>query len=444
MKKFKFFTRLLCVVLVFVLMASFSLHLNALPVLESTDSISFFDSETASILINLYADSDTNFSISNTRPLKDSDGDNAYTVVELSPYGYAIFNNSNTLLVEACFQEGVTSPIPMNNNVNYYYVGPSSFAIKQGVNFVSADDGTLISTQSIQAVSEFEERISVINAQQLNANSLQPQVAVPPISQPITKSVAPSYFSNLNAFGDNILGTCTVISAAMLFGYYEHNIHNGYIADNYTTSASYMSSAGTTEAFHQLLCDYVYTDQEPGGIDPNRATLRLNAYLQSRSLPVSFEYVYPGTVRNTQIKVVELINNNHPATAGFYEELGGDMNHSVLVYGYSYIPATTIRATTDEINYDTLLFRVHYGWLNELDKRDVLLSSSWFKRCGYIIDCTETGTHYNAVDDYTGNNYHSGQYHYFEIRTACCSCGRADSYDWEMRLCNGQYDLEIN
>ena len=363
MKKFKFFTRLLCVVLVFVLMASFSLHLNALPVLESTDSISFFDSETASILINLYADSDTNFSISNTRPLKDSDGDNAYTVVELSPYGYAIFNNSNTLLVEACFQEDVTPPIPMNNNVNYYYVGPSSFAIKQGVNFVSIEDGTLISTQSIQAVTEFEERISVINAQQLNANSLQPQVAGTPIVQEVTNSVAPSYFSNLNAFGNNQNGTCTVIAASILFGYYDHNVHDAYIDDDYTTPTSSTSSAGTTEVFYQLLCNYVYGDSPQGGIYIHNAAPGLNDYLDSRSLPISFLFTSIN-VDTTQTKVIELIDNNHPCIASFGTNYGGDINHSVLVYGYRYYNSPSINlnnTTVAAVNYENLMYRVHYG-----------------------------------------------------------------------------------
>lgn len=259
-------------------------------------------------------------------------------------------------------------------------------------------------------------------------------------------SVGASYFSQLNDHGTNRNGTCTVLAAAMLLGYYDHNICDQYIADQYVTQASSTSSAGTTEAFHQLLCDYVYGDNAQGAIFISEALTGLNAYLDSRSLPVSFISNSVHNVRTTQNKIVSLIEHDHPAIASYFELYGATANHTMVVYGYKYteyndgnisIDAINNNSSnsTDAINYDTLMFRVHCGWGS--GNNDVYYSSSWYSQYGYITDCSESGTHYQVFEKHTINNYHSGNYHYYQRKHVCCSCGNNYSYDWYSVPCDG-------
>lgn len=59
--------------------------------------------------------------------------------------------------------------------------------------------------------------------------------------------------------------------------------------------------------------------------------------------------------------------------------------------------------------------------------------------CGYYYDGTATITaeaHTYGSYSYTGSNYHSGAYHYYEYARSCYKCGSRDAY-WSRITCNG-------
>lgn len=445
MKKTQKLSQFVCICTVVLLLFTFVLPLNASIIAEIGSIGSDFDANAAETLVNAYADTDVTFSISNAKSLKNTKGDIAYTLVALSPYGYAIFNNSNMILVEACFENDSKVPICMDDELELFYVGPTTFAVKEAGKYVSIENNIVISDQSILYASAFENKIcSAENYSLYYGSESQIQASGSPIFY--SKSVGGNYFPNLNDFGKNSNNTCTVLAASILLGYYDYKIHDSYIDSKYTTSASSTSSAGTTEGFHQLLCNYVYGEGEQGGIFISKAASGINSYLRSRSLPVSIEYNSTHSVRTTQNKVISQIEKGRPLIASFSKAYGGDANHSVVVYGYSYtspgsIEFNSINPQANNVNYDTLMFRVHYGW-HDQSRYSLLLSSSWFYQCGYITDCSETGTHYNVFDSYTGDNYHSGKYHYNKRKLVCCSCGEHITYEWEKVLCNNNC-LEI-
>ena len=441
MKRNQKINRFISVCMSMLLLFTFVLPSSASIVAEMGSIGSCFNVNTAEILVNAYADTDVTFSISNAKSLKDTKGEIAYTLVELSPYGYAIFNNSNMILVEACFVPDSRSPISLNDERKIYYVGPTVFALKEAGKYISVENETVISDQTISDANVFESKICSANICNFNnSNTNQTQAIGAPISY--SKSVGGAYFPNLNDFGKNSNNTCTVIAASMLLGYYDYKIHNSYIDSRYTTSATSTSSAGTTEEFHQLLCNYVYGTGQQGGIFIGRAASGINSYLRSRSIPVSLEYNSTHSVRTTQNKIINQIEKERPAIASFGKSYGGDIDHTVVVYGYSYISSgsieyNSISAVAANVNYDTLMYRVHYGWKNDRSKRDVWLSSSWFYQYGHITNCSGNGTHYDVVESYLSDNYHSGNYHYYKQKLECCSCGEHTTYNWEQKKCNG-------
>lgn len=386
-----------------------------------------FDGDKATDWVNAYAGSDQEFSLNKTKHLKNASGDYAYTIAEMSPWGYAVFYDANTRLVEVCYTENVGAPIPIDDKCDYYYVGPGLFAVQEEGSLRSVLTGEIVSTQTLQDAASFENRMNLEESLQMAGGTPADAVATYSSTSVYSKSVGDTYFPDLNDHGENNKGTCTVLAAAMLLGYYDHNICDSYIATEYTTSESTTSSAGTTESFHQLLCDYVYGDNAQGGIYISDAAVGINAYLSSRSIPVTLICNTGDDVQGTKVKIVSLIDHDHPAIVSMAKTYGASVDHTVLVYGYKYI------SSTGNVNYDTLMYRVHYGWSSP---NDAYCSSAWFYQYGHITDCAETGTHCDMFTGYTYNQYHSGNYHYYERKNVCCSCGRI-YYDWDAFPCNG-------
>ncbi len=457
MKKTKFVVRRLRKIMILVLIVSFMLHLSIVPSfgLNVTDVLNVsFDEKLALVLVNLYSNSDTKFTFKSTRILKNSSGDMAYTIVELEPYGYAIFNNSNTLLVEAAFNEDATPPINMTNDLDYYYIGPAVFAVKKENRIISIDDGSVLDEKMLQMAKEFEGRICSVSKDKLvkkiRHTELQMMAAGNPAIQTRYNSVGETFFSNLNDFAVNKQGTCTVIAAMLLFAYYDYYIHSSYISPEYSLQSVPTNSIGVNDEFHELLCDYVYGNNTPGAINIDKASVGLNAYLNSRSLPVSIEHAPTHDHTYAQTKIVEVLNTDRPVIAsmyGYIEEYEGDRGHSVVVYGYRYIIPSGIElnslySVSDEIDFDTLMFRTHFGWKTS-GSNDRWITAAGFHQYGYITSCTETGTHYNAVEGYTGKSIHVGDYHRYERSLICASCGGNETYDWEILPCDG-YCITVN
>lgn len=389
MKKFKLSNRLICCVISLILSM-----LCVTPLLAATSPLYFssvrqFDIDVATDIVNLYAESNEDFSINKFRSINNSLGKAAYILAELLPYGYALFNNSNCLLLEANFSEGSVAPVPLEDENDYMYVGPSTFAVMEKNNLVLTDNGHSLSAQDVQWVVDFESAINGVDKNQLgyvyNSNEIRT-----PISSAIstyTDSVGIAYFPRLNDHGTNTEGTCTVLAAAMLIGYYRHNVNSNYIASQYVTQGSSSSSAGTTEAFHQLLCTYVYGDGERGGISICNAAEGINNYLNSRPVAGRIVANTDKNVKLTQDTMIECITERRPAIASCGKGYGASINHTMLVYGIKYTYRSDVEINSSSlppVNYNSLMYRVHYG--HGSSKNDVWVTSAWFYRYGYISE----------------------------------------------------------
>lgn len=393
-----------------------------------------------------------NFSLRSLRQLKNTQGQDAYALLELNPYGYAVVLNDNGMLLEACLTEDSVSPLTEVNETEYYYVGPSQLAYETDQGLVLKQSNTLLTENSLQSVCRFEDNLQEILISSAGTNDVeQSVVAAPPAHQSYIKTVGGTYFPSLNNLGDNRFGTCVVIAATMLFGYYDANVHPAYVDATYTAEATSSSSAGTTEAFHQLLCNYVYGHPVTGGSNGTsigNALSGFNSYLRDRALPVSLcfadDTIY--SAHGFYNVIAGMLESDHPVIASFNQPNsdGSRLDHCVAVYGYSYVvlgggaELNSATASLPDIDYSTLMFKAHSGWLNSSQSdRERWVSAIWFHQCAYIPDCDATGTHYSAVKKYIFGDYHSGNLHYYKRQLACCSCGVNTGTDWEALPCDG-------
>ena len=443
-KKTRKMNRFVRISLALLVALSLVLPLYAAPILEEITPIPTFDQSVATAVINAYADTETDLTIQATKLLKNTQNEYAYTLAALSPYGYAIISNSNYMLLELCYTEDATPPLPMNSTVDFYYVAPTTFAVL-GEDGLTLSDGTVLSTEAINSVASFENRVSSISAESLGYVAAENNLNViqPPIITTYTENVAESYFVNLHDFGINESNTCVVIATAMLLGYYDHYIYDGYVDSQYTIQSTSSNSVGTTESFHQLLCNFVYGIDTRTAISIDYAVSGINRYFNSKSIPVAFISNTTQGMRVTQDKVISLIDDGRPCIAGYVDTSQSvTVGHCVVVYGYKYFVSESaeLNSTSAElnaVNYETLMFRSHMGIKGSSDYpnySDVLLTSSWFLQYGYVKSCTETGTHCYTVETYLSDNYHSGNYHYYKRQLVCCSCG-VTSYDWVSEYC---------
>lgn len=154
----------------------------------------------------------------------------------------------------------------------------------------------------------------------------------------------------------------------MLLGYYDN-----YICENYVAT-TYESGNGTSEAFHQLLNGYVYGDQPQGGIYIHDAAVGINAYLSARRITACLNPVY-STADAARERVFSLIKSGQPAVASMSTSLGGEVNHSVLVYGVQYDSDTVVSASQ-------VKFIVHMGWGDSYNA--YVTSGGWYYECGYL------------------------------------------------------------
>lgn len=381
--------------------------------------------------INLYADTDVRYSIVNAIHLNGVTNGGGYTLYELAPYGYAITAQDSDTILELCYESNTTPPLPMNDGNTYYYIGPASFAIASESGYTNIGTNEQLNQADVDYIEAFESRFcsSQQNSQYMtNLAATDSSVNVVNVS----KNVAYDYFSNLSNFGYNYENTCTVLAISILLGYYDVHIYDGYVNDDYMDSSSL--PIGTTEEFHQLLCDYVYGDTEPHGIQIYDAAPAITEYLSVQGLPISFNSPRMHNVDSTRNAVASLIDNGYPVVISSNPTLGATMCHSVVAYGYVYSDTVTTEANsispnlviTTTVPEDTL-FRVHYGHHNG-EKYNLLFSSAWFDVYGHITDCIMMGIHNNVIES-TGVVNNSGSVTMYQKKRTCCSCGYI-SYIW--------------
>ena len=383
-------------------------------------------------MINRYRpNDDISFSVVSEKTLYSFSGENAYTYYTLSPYGYAILYNKTNGLMEACYHENAILPIDMTDDICYYYGGPGVYCTLENNTYFNTFDKTYLNAEMVIATLEVEAlaqeyEIQKASAERLDAANSARTMPTEDISVMRTVSVQYAYFSNLVEYGMNQNGTCTVIAAAMLLGYYDN------FANELFVLPMYEDNRGTNENFHQLLNDYVYGTNAQGGIFIHEAAAGINQYLEDRFLSCIF--ASENSSRTAVInKMISELTSGNPIIASMATAYSARYNHSVLVYSVTYDTANPA---------NTAVFTMNMGWHDGTSdgqtETEYVASAGWFYECGYIEStCTshtlnewydfDSYTHHRNCTACTYSESEAHNLHWDSLRGRCTRCGRTVS-----------------
>ena len=297
-----------------------------------------------------------------------------YVFYDLNPNGYAVFQIDSFSLVEACF-DGISTQLRNSLNNDVYYGGPFVFCSKSSLGFTNLFSNELLTEdevlecQKIESQALFLFKQSGAEKRYSDSNILHNNTIFEAGSR-TAYSVGYDYFSSLTEFGNNVNDTCTVIAESILLGYYDN-----YVDDSFVDS-TYRNGNGTTEAFHQLLNDYVYgVGGAQSGKFIHETQNGINNYLSGRTCCAVLNSEY-----STQTAALNCIQTNlangRPVIASMGLSHGALWNHTCLVYKLEYAPDTT--SLTDAT------FTVHMGLHSSIAYNSYLLSGAWLFETGYI------------------------------------------------------------
>ena len=373
------------ILLIAILISVNTININAENLIDIVESQPIY--QTAEEVINKYKTENTQFSVIDTTPLYDLNGQTKFTLYELSPYGYAILLNSTNALMEACYAISDNGNLLTNEDSAIIYCGPNQYLINNNNDYYNLISGDILSQENINKLSIAVN--SVVSNQEnyflenISMNTVSPNVITPPgaFGETVTHTVAYDYFSNLTQYGTNVNGTCTVVAISMLLGYYDN-----YVNDNYVRTV-FEDGVGTTEVFHQLLNNYIYdSPSEQGGIFIHDACAGTNEYLESEkfhSTLVSVNYSQYAAIN----AIINQLDAGYPVVASMGTHLGATYDHSVLVYRVVY-------DSLDPTN--TAVLTMNMGW-QSLNTAAFVANASWFYECGYMIDINHEFS--NWIDD---------------------------------------------
>lgn len=327
----------------------------------------------AEAVINQYApDNTVTYTISGYKMLRSpSGGDLAYTVYALEPYGYAIILNDGYDLMEANYSVGSSSPIDITSPLDYYYGGPDVYYTACDNKYINVVSGNSIVDNDISKIAETENHVRSTSAL-ITGNSLNNSRST---TATTSYFVEQTYFANLNNYGENENGTCTVVASCILLRFYDYFMFDSYVASNYEMGT------GTSNEFHELMNDYVYGTAPEGGIRIRNASVGINSYLDARSINTEMLHVH--TPQTSVLSTMNtLLSAGTPLVASYVNTIpygeDGYENHSVVVYGVQY-------TSIDPIN--TAKYTCHKGWYPEYNA--TVIDGNWFYECGWI-ECSLT------------------------------------------------------
>ncbi len=295
-------------------------------------------------------DDDVNYTIVSQRALVDFDGAE-YTYYKLAPSGYVILFDETNSLMEGCYDYELY-PVAKYSSEVLYYGGPGVLCAQEDNQFVNIINGSICDASAVYEIKNVQASVKNESIQALKNKNLQIGIqnsSIPTSLQNETTveySAGEEYFSELTDFGSNRKGTCTVLAAAILLGYYEEvegDEFNGYAGTNHVTS-----NGGTTELFHQYLNNYVYGFEPQGGIFMADASIGFNHYLADQGLSKSFEVFSTKSIAIQ--KVEETLSGGSPIAVSIGTNHGASMNHSLIAYKIEY----------DSLGSATLT--CHVGW----------------------------------------------------------------------------------
>lgn len=291
------------------------------------------------------------YSVLQMRTLLDSSGTSKYQFVEFTPYGSAIYNTETNLFEEMYFDETV-QPFDGYENNDCYYFGPGNYYYSLNDELKDVETDAVLSESDLASLMNYETRKEAFESSRRTTSSSR-AISFTPVTTTyqVTNLISNrTYFTSLldNSYGYNTTGTCSMIAAAILLGYYDV-----YVDDNFITDA-YRDGYGTNEYFHDLMIAYI--DQDGSGAGSCTEIVNgVNNYLTHRG--VDYDAVGIWTSYTTLYgKVQQQISAGYPMIVIMFESAGATWNHSVVVYGY----VAEYWSGDDELL--SVYYHVHTGW----------------------------------------------------------------------------------
>lgn len=331
------------------------------------------DIQSAEQVINLYStNQEIKYSISSQKTILGISGNSTYTIYKLKPFGFAILLDETNGLMEACYAENAIVPIDMKSDAQYYYGGPGVYCIRQNGSFLNTFDGEFLSFDDVYYCGQLERSASQYELRKSGKIDSKAKFTMTR-SDFSTHTVANNYFAFLDEYGENEHGTCTVIAAAMLLGYYDNFIDENFVPTQYE------EGNGTSEAFHQLLNGYVYGTSALGGIFIHEALPGINAYLTDQTVwarMVSDNSSQTSIINN----IIDNLAGGDPVIASMGTHLGATYDHTVLIYSVTYY---------NDDPAGTAAVRMNMGWgdtINDSGQYNTayVTTAGWFYECGYL------------------------------------------------------------
>ena len=400
MKKTKNALRTLLALL--LLLSLFLVSVSALPAVVSGSETA----GTVDAVINAAStESAIRFSADRAVRLKSfSTGGYAYTMYTLLPYGYAILCDETGALMEACYEESALPPYPVAHLKDFYYGGPLNYFILENGEYRDLCSQKSLSDNELVAFARLDGEVRAFTSVQTEPVVTAQSTSVSLLSNGISYTVQPNYIRNLTNFPVNDHGTCTVISAVLLFSYYDDYVNDAFIAP-----ANELSS--DSEALHTLLVHNVYgSNLHNNGVYIRDALSGFNTYLASRGISSRVRSIYQpeDTARN---KILTELSDGRPVIASMGEGLGATYDHSVLVYGITLGSSGTLSGATLTMHMGSKKFNT----TNVPNYSAYVASIGWFYECGYL-DCP-TGHNYSAWTS-------TGSYSHMH---SCSNCGDTET-----------------
>ncbi len=365
-------------------------------------------------VINSFSNNSITYAVEQFRFLKSISGKSGYEYIlcDLKPSGFAVLTVDNYPL-QICYSDGVNPPISMSDKNVYYYLCPG-FAVRINGSYVNCETNRVVSSDNIQKIAKIEQRI--LESSKSSIDSVNNRSATTVYQVPNSH-----YFDDLVNYGTNSSGqSCLAVASGMIFGYYDFYVNSNYVATQYSQTST-GHSVGTSEAFHSLLCGYIWGNN-PITMKPiSNATAGLSDYLEDRGFPFSF------VTNPIAANMAVMISTRRPVVGTIiYDETSG---HAVAVYRCS-------------ISGSTRMYDVHMGYPNKTSASNwQSLNQSLFGSFGYIEDCMVDGAHTYSYR-YTSRNYHSGSNHYYEKEKYCTRCPvDCGEVIWESRACNNCIEI---
>lgn len=370
------------------------------------ESINSYDE--AEKVINFYKTSDDVFTVIGAKSLYSLAGGAEYTYYELAPFGYAILLNNDFSLMEACYADIEISDVLADTATSVFYCGPGNYLVQEDQIYCNLLSGEQLSVEEIILLENVESSFlysKSISAELVSMTKSDANSVLRTTEEMVNAGVAYDYFSSLTKYGLNVNGTCTIISIAMLLGYYDNFVNDDYVP------TTFEDGNGTTEEFHQALNQYVYGEESQGGIFIHDAIEEINIFLNNLGFHSELVSVNSGRIDAVNA-IIDQLESGEPVIASMGTHINAPYDHSVLIYHVTY---NMLNPT------DSAVFTMNMGW-NSLDTAEFVASASWFYECGYLTNINHVYSAWNQMS-------------LFHLRS-CESCDhlQKETHNWRANL----------